>query len=403
MTAKIRRGDSRSNPYDVPIRDFVSDVLSGRLPRLPRPRYGLASAPHSAPTGVHFQPAQLRGPIFDPALLAYTEPALTPRFGRRPRPPGCTLRSIAPIVLRNGALRRAIWVSLFAVLGMGAGAGPVFAQPPKVKLTIRNASTIVEDRALVVRARCDKPCQGTLRARFGPRQGRPYVATTFRVARKAGTRTLRLRFSPRMMSAIRQRIVPLYLAQVELRAHLRDVRGNLRRTSVFENLALRPRCDVLAGVVAESSIARLSVVYDGYNFYFAVACARGSRNLRTILNDSFDGQLEVAVANGPMIAVATTTWPDGNQIGMVYDAVNNRVIRDLANSDAFIRKLVVTTEGHSAYMQVRRLGGPSVEADDASGHRILDSGPGIDVHSLRLDGHVITWTNAGEQRSAMLG
>ena len=70
---------------------------------------------------------------------------------------------------------------------------------------------------------------------------------------------------------------------------------------------------------------------------------------------------------------------------------------------AAIRTLVVTPEGHSAYTQVSRLGNATVESDDASGHRILDPGPAIDVTSLRLDGHVLTWTNAGGRRSDTLG
>ena len=317
-----------------------------------------------------------------------------------------TLRRVAFTIVRDHVARRGtrtVLGALLVLVAMCASAAPAVAQPPKVKLTIRNAKTLVEDRALVVRVSCNKPCRGTLRVRLGRRLAKAVLGTTMRIARGTGARTLRLKFPARVMSAIRVRVVPLYLAQIELQADLRDDRGSLRRTNLFEYLTLHPTCDALAGVVAQSDVVRLAVATSDSNFSSAVACARGSRNLRTIIDDSFDGILRAAVANGPMIAVATTTWPDGDQVGLVYDAVNDRVIRDLANSAAVIRKLVVTPEGHSAYTQVSRLGNATVEADDASGHRILDPGPGIDVTSLRLDGHILTWTNAGEPRSDALG
>lgn len=43
-----------------------------------------------------------------------------------------------------------------------------------------------------------------------------------------------------------------------------------------------------------------------------------------------------------------------------------------------------------------------LRALDAAGRRLLDKGDGIDPASLRLDGAVVSWTNAGEPRSATL-
>jgi hypothetical protein len=43
-----------------------------------------------------------------------------------------------------------------------------------------------------------------------------------------------------------------------------------------------------------------------------------------------------------------------------------------------------------------------VVACDSQGERLLDSGPGIDLHSLSLHGSTLTWTNAAETRTALL-
>jgi hypothetical protein len=43
-----------------------------------------------------------------------------------------------------------------------------------------------------------------------------------------------------------------------------------------------------------------------------------------------------------------------------------------------------------------------VWALDSHGQRLLDSGPGIDLQSLTLDGSTLTWTNADTPRSATL-
>lgn len=44
----------------------------------------------------------------------------------------------------------------------------------------------------------------------------------------------------------------------------------------------------------------------------------------------------------------------------------------------------------------------TVGADDAGGHRQLDSGNGIDVSSLRLTGDIVSWTHDGQRHTAML-
>ena len=40
---------------------------------------------------------------------------------------------------------------------------------------------------------------------------------------------------------------------------------------------------------------------------------------------------------------------------------------------------------------------------DSGGYAELDRGDGIDTSSLRLDGSTLTWTDAGQTRTAMLG
>ena len=43
-----------------------------------------------------------------------------------------------------------------------------------------------------------------------------------------------------------------------------------------------------------------------------------------------------------------------------------------------------------------------IVACDSEGERLLDSGPGLDLHSLSLQGSTLTWTDEGETRSATL-
>jgi hypothetical protein len=45
---------------------------------------------------------------------------------------------------------------------------------------------------------------------------------------------------------------------------------------------------------------------------------------------------------------------------------------------------------------------PVVGVCDSTGSRVLDSGEGIDLHSLKLHGSTLTWTDEGETRSATL-
>lgn len=45
---------------------------------------------------------------------------------------------------------------------------------------------------------------------------------------------------------------------------------------------------------------------------------------------------------------------------------------------------------------------PAIVACDSTGEHVLDSGQGIDLHSLALHGSMLTWIDAGETRSAVL-
>ena len=60
--------------------------------------------------------------------------------------------------------------------------------------------------------------------------------------------------------------------------------------------------------------------------------------------------------------------------------------------------------GHSRIGEVTggELPPPKVVACESTGQHVLDSGPGIDLHSLKLHGSKLTWTDAGEARSAVL-
>ncbi len=68
---------------------------------------------------------------------------------------------------------------------------------------------------------------------------------------------------------------------------------------------------------------------------------------------------------------------------------------------------VLKRDGSVAWIGESRVAGtgrraPAVGACDSTGEHILDSGEGIDLHSLALHGSMLTWTDAGLTRSALL-
>ena len=76
-----------------------------------------------------------------------------------------------------------------------------------------------------------------------------------------------------------------------------------------------------------------------------------------------------------------------------------------------VRELVVTDAGAVAWSNVKRLrhpdgtytDAPSVAARMTDGtYAVFDDAAGVDVESLRLDGSTLSWTDAGEERSAVL-
>jgi hypothetical protein len=104
----------------------------------------------------------------------------------------------------------------------------------------------------------------------------------------------------------------------------------------------------------------------------------------------------------------------------VFDARRRRVVRRVEVGvdrpfaeplRASIDVLVVTRAGGIAYVKRRSSdrdeNGRVVErvalrATDTAGSRLLDKGEGIDPASVRLSGSTLTWTNAGDSRSATL-
>jgi hypothetical protein len=67
------------------------------------------------------------------------------------------------------------------------------------------------------------------------------------------------------------------------------------------------------------------------------------------------------------------------------------------------RALVLSANGSIAWIGcVDCSKGYEVHVADRTGARVVDSGPGIDVDSLRLSGTTVTWTNGGAVRSAAL-
>ena len=94
--------------------------------------------------------------------------------------------------------------------------------------------------------------------------------------------------------------------------------------------------------------------------------------------------------------------PDYNPT-MVHLSVRDLRKRKTVHVDGEVVKdgrLVLTTGGALAWTQGSSQG-VAVRAFDASGARTLDDGA-IAPGSLRLQGSTVSWTNAGEQRSATL-
>jgi hypothetical protein len=78
-----------------------------------------------------------------------------------------------------------------------------------------------------------------------------------------------------------------------------------------------------------------------------------------------------------------------------------------AESYTTVSALRVRSDGAVAWIALATSLGTSrreieVRAVDARGMRLLDSGLGIGIHSLRLAGAVVSWTDAGGRRSARL-
>lgn len=75
-----------------------------------------------------------------------------------------------------------------------------------------------------------------------------------------------------------------------------------------------------------------------------------------------------------------------------------------------VKEIVLKQNGSLAWSGHGRIGDapggqfplPEVVACDSSGEHLLDSGPGVDLHSLKLQGSRLTWTDSGETRSALL-
>jgi len=67
---------------------------------------------------------------------------------------------------------------------------------------------------------------------------------------------------------------------------------------------------------------------------------------------------------------------------------------------------VLKPDGSVGWIGEARVGGkyhvPEVGVCDEIGGSILDSGEGIDLNSLKLNGSTLTWTTSGEMHSVVL-
>ncbi|MGI8572862.1 MAG: hypothetical protein ACR2L9_09620 [Solirubrobacteraceae bacterium] len=89
--------------------------------------------------------------------------------------------------------------------------------------------------------------------------------------------------------------------------------------------------------------------------------------------------------------------------------MNRVAIWNVPGPESFesVSSIVVKRDGALAWIaKVSSIGHPSalfeVHRDDGRAHDLLDSGPGIAPRSLRLHGSTMTWTDAGQTRSATL-
>jgi hypothetical protein len=64
--------------------------------------------------------------------------------------------------------------------------------------------------------------------------------------------------------------------------------------------------------------------------------------------------------------------------------------------------IVLKHDGSVAWIGKKGGSTLAVGACDSTGERILDSGEGIDLESLKLHGSTVTWIYSGESRSAVL-
>lgn len=314
----------------------------------------------------------------------------------------------APAVLeRDGA------VSLFAGDDKLARFAPPALRgdgiPPRMRLTITRPQSILETDAVRFTLTCNESCAGSVRVTFGGRSSSSQsLDVALRVRRGRGSRRLQLRLSPAAVGALKRKVVPLHLAQVMVSARMRDDRGNTAHITATRPLTTQPTCDELAGVIAESDVARLAAVYDGEGLRF-IACRRGTSSLQTVRTLVGDTGIQRAAASGLIVAFVATTSPDGDDEGSVYDVASGRVLHDLAGraySDYNLaiainaRGDVARVQGHVNFSS--RTVDKTVEVQDAAGRRVIDEGTGIDASSLRIEGDTVIWTNDGVPRTAAL-
>lgn len=274
--------------------------------------------------------------------------------------------------------------------------------PPRVQVRVTQAQRILRTGTVRFTLTCNEPCQGIINAQFGDRGSKRVFDVALRVRRGVGFRRLRMRLSPAALAELKRKVIPLYLAQVSAIARLRDSRGNTAHIKATAPLTTRPACDQLAGVIAQSDMARLAAVVDYYELRF-IACRRGTSALQMVKAIAGDTFIKRTVASGFIVAFVATTSPDGDDEGSVYDVGTGRTLHDLAGRayTNFNEAIAVSARGDLARIQGHvNPGYQTVELDDAAGHRSVDQGNGIDPTSLRVNGETVMWTHDGETRTA---
>jgi hypothetical protein len=291
-------------------------------------------------------------------------------------------------------------------MALAAPAASAAVRPPVV--AVQRATLDVARRVVAFDVTCRAATPARCRGVAGASTGLSALATSRRVALVPGGRArIALRLLPNGMHRFAQ-------SGLERLGELtfRDTAG--RRSTVSVVFSVRVSCRTGA-TVARAGPARLfRIVSVG-----VYGCERPAAR-PWLLASELDG-VEVDRVEHVRIAGDVVAYAEyggfkcsGGSVN-VFDLRAGRLLRSRPTTNAIgplasgctstarALRLVVRPSGAVAWTEAPGdAGNVTVRALDHAGDRLLDSGPAIDPQSLRLGAGTVTWTDAGQPRSAPL-